>query len=223
MKPLRTTLLFLTLAGALGAPALADDVRPPFYRGLELSVRAEWQNVTSIPAGQPTPPTVFEAFTTPQYPLFQGIETQLVCLPELDGFLYRVEMQNIEDDLPLKFLRLQVTTISPIPPVEPLVNIIGFDNALAPPDSVLVNGGLVEVVSVAAGAPFRDVFVYDFVLEPNPDFEIIEIFVPFEMEVDQIVVDSISTVPEPAYAGFLAGACMLTLVLSRRYSRRPRG
>ncbi len=217
MKPLRTPLLFLTLAGTLCVPALADDVSPPFYRGLELSVHAEWQNVSTVPANQQTAPTVFEAFATPQYPLFPGVDTQLTCLEELDGFLYRIEVQNIEDDLPLKFLRIQVTTVSVDPPVEPAIGVIGLDFALSPPDSVAVDGGLVDIVSVSTGSPFREVFVYDFILEPNPDYEIIEIFVPFDVEVDQVVVDSLSTVPEPAYAGVVTGLCMALLVFWRHH------
>jgi hypothetical protein len=214
-------LVSITLTAFVSTSVLADDVRPPEYRGLPLSIYAEWQNVSQVPAETPTLADVFVPDFTQENPLFPGFETNLVCFPESEGTRYVIEMQNIVDELPLKFLRVQVTAFSiDVPPAEPFVNVIGSDPSLTPPDSVAVSGGLTEVVDLDDFPPdFADVFVYDFVLEPNPDYEIIDIFVPEGTVVEQIVVDSISTVPEPATAALLAGGLMLVVAFWRRRRR----
>ncbi|MGF1485034.1 MAG: PEP-CTERM sorting domain-containing protein [Opitutales bacterium] len=222
---MKTNLLPLCISAAAAflvcQAASADDVRPPDFRGLGLSVFAEWTNVDSVPPDQPIAPTVFEAFPTLENPLYDGFETNLVCTPLGLDTLYLIEVQNIIDDLPLKLLRLQITTESFTGPApEPQVFVTGFDAALLPPDSVGVGGGLINVVDVGPAPPFRQVFVYDFFLEPNPDFEIIEVIVPEEVSIEQVVVDSISIVPEPAVSALLFGSvCLVFAFWRRRHTR----
>lgn len=53
-------------------------------------------------------------------------------------------------------------------------------------------------------------------IEPNPEFEDIAITVPWGTSVDQIVVDSICTTPEPATLSLLAVGGLAILTSNRR-------
>ena len=169
--------------------AFADDLNPPPYRGGPLSVYAHWNlipgttildlnnNWSSVDDSDPT---------TVLYPNFTP---NIQVIPSNGA--YDFQIPNWVDNLPIKYLRLQLT----------------WENNLLPPLNIFSQG--LEGVNPVIGqivytsplqtdaAAIKAYQYYDLIYKTNPDFERSHIDMPANALLTQVVVDSISTVPEP--------------------------
>jgi len=186
--------------------SLADDLTPPTYRGDPLSVHAHWNyipgstilNLTNWSSVDDNDPSTY------LYPNF----TPNPQITPNNG-IYQFQVPNWVDNLPVKYLRLQLTwggtTASPInifsqglDGVNPLVATLAFSST----PQILTSG----------------VYQYfDLVFQPNPDFERVNVQLPANNYLTQAVIDTVSTVPEPATLVML-GLGALSLIRHRRRS-----
>jgi len=182
----------------------ADDLTPPPYRGAPLSVHAHWNfvpgstilNLTNWSSVDDSDPT------TTLYPNF----TPNVQVIPANG-IYQFQLPNWIDTMPIKYLRLQLTwggtTQSPMN-----INTQGLDG---------VNPvGVAYTFSSAPQIVTSGVYQYfDIQYLPNPDFERINVMLPASNYLTQVVVDSVSTIPEPATMALL-GLGAVALIQRKR-------
>lgn len=213
--------LFLIFAAGLlfSGIAGADDLAPPPWDRLgaaNYSTSAEWEFIASGPT-----PYVADGVEVPLIIGDGGGGFTPDMLPDDDigwvvgdgdgGWLggaggigigtLNFRIANWIDTEPLKILRIQMTYERGPAALSPYVDeIIPFDPLGI--DSI----ALVDVVDAAIpldpdGRWHR---VETWEIEPNPDFESVKVIVPEGVLVDQVVVDTISTVPEPTSVLLLA-------------------
>jgi hypothetical protein len=198
----------IALALAFSANAvLADDLNPPPYRGGPLSVFSEWQLL---------PGTVILNQT--QYNTVGGgpwilspvpVSTQV--LPSASG-QYDFQLPNWKDNEPIKFMRVQLTWINgPANPVNVSSQAIWANNSI----TGNVQFASTPVLNTAGNGWYQ---YFDLTFQPNPEWERVLVTLPSGGLMTQTVIDTISTVPEPATMAMLGFG---GLVLSR--IRRPHG
>ncbi len=202
---------------ATGA-AFADDFAPPWYRGLPLSVYAEWEFTQPI-AGFDIYPEVFSSVGG-NGTLYDGFATKAELESPNDwtwvpgdgdggiaptttfGGVISFKVQNFIDQEPEKLLRIQFTFDNPLAFQPP--EFIGAEGVFQGEPPILVPG------SVVGGAVVDGRHVYwDLLFQPNPNWEHIDVIIPFGTVLDEVVIDSVS-IPAPGAlallgAGLLAG------------------
>jgi len=199
--------LFLTAAVVMAfswSIARGDDLTPPPYRGNPLSVNAQWNlhpgstilNLTGWSWVDDTDPT------TNLYPNFPP-DPQITP----NGGIYQLQLPNWVDNMPVKYMRLQLAWAG--------TNQLPFNIFSQGLDGTnLINAtitGTSPLITTSAGY-----YEYvDFTFLPNPDFERIGLQLPANNYLTQAVVDTVSTVPEPATIGLL-GLGALTMIRRRR-------
>jgi len=200
-------LLIATLAFSL--TTRADDIYPPDYEGQVNSAVAFWEDPGSGLQldGFDFVPGIYPLS---QHDLFGGGPGQ----PALDidslgtyGDIYSFFMPNFVDPLPLKLMRVQVTYFGLVAPI--IGKIVAYD-----PTGPVQTEKLEHVVDAALtdGALY---YYEDWQLWPNPDWEIVQIFVPGGSTLHQVVIDTIST-PLPPAIWLLGTALMGLMVIARR-------
>ena len=182
--------------------AFADDLNPPVYRGDPLSVYAHWQlgtTGTNDLVLNPANPAEYNWVddSDPTTFLSSLLPSDIVTGPD-----YQFQLPNFIDKMPVKYMRLQLTwqTDPAVPPTpltilgpsgeesgSPVAGNIVFSSAIIP---VVADGSIVY--------QYHDIEFY-----PNPDWERWAIISPNEPLV-QVVVDTVSTIPEPATLSMLA-------------------
>ena len=231
MKTKRIVLCLCMALVSLGAArASADDLLPPPWRGQPLTTLTEWEFRT------PANPTLPDGAILPVIgdgggggPLatiggnilwdpFDGDGAWIGNNPP--GGQIALDIPNWIDTEPIKWLQIQMTvqryTIQnpdgTTQLVTPHVALIDAFDPTGPTTSMLVDV-LPELVVNQTDGTFLRTELWK--IQPNPDYERIVINVPSDTLVDQIVVDTISTVPEPttlALAGLsLAGVGLVAL------------
>ncbi|MCC5831012.1 MAG: hypothetical protein JJU36_16325 [Phycisphaeraceae bacterium] len=186
---------------------IAHDLNPAPYRGQELSVFAHWQAELD---GWPSSPQQFSdgGSSDPAYFLSQ-LSPQSVEVEQFGQRILVLQVPNFIDDLPLKLLRLQVTwTGSGAPNIGQLIGVDGNNSILG---TVVDAPPIVPFASPPGGYRY-----FDIEFRPNPDYEIIELLLPMDMVIEQVVVDSIS-IPEPS--AILIGVLGPALFIRRRQNR----
>jgi hypothetical protein len=202
-------------------PAIADDLNPPGYRGLPRSTSAEWDFLTDQPTNniQPdgtsvplvvgdTQPQLDAAFTGDPHPSgnrFGGPSVawtgaisnggyQATGPSSVDrGLVFNVP--NWIDEEPLKRLRIQVTYQGPAPTTD----VIGALGIPGSSDNV-VEQFVTRVTDTSPSLPAGMSYFYDdWTCRPNPDWEQVVIYMSDGTFVDQVVIDSVSFVPEPSF------------------------
>lgn len=171
--------------------ALADDLNIPSYRGNPLSVNAQWNllpgstilNLTNWSSVGDSDPATY------LYPNFTPDPT-VTPTPAGNGYTYDFQLPNFVDNMPVKYMRLQLawvgTTQSPI-------NI--FSQGL---DGVNPVSGAITFASTPIILTSGVYQYFDLEFHPNLDFERIHVELPGSNYLTQTVVDTVSTVPEPA-------------------------
>ena len=188
--------------------ASADDFAPPPWRGEPLSAVAEWEFLTPpqnwffIPpdAMSTTPGTGGELFN-------EGFATHAEVdlasnwmwtpadgdggiTPATGVFVAGIafKMANWIDLEPIKYLRAQITWSGQIPPQ--IFALTGYEEAQPLP---------IPFPGSPAGDPVTidgNHFYYDWIILPNPDWEVLEIDVHEGTVLDEIIIDTWS-VPAP--------------------------
>lgn len=182
------------------APAWAVDIEPPDYRGEPNSLVAEFdlQGSSSFMSLTEAPGATFPLSTVPP-----EITPDFSSTP----ILYQVRLPNYIDDLPLKKMRLQYSWFGQGDATLVTVNAVPQTQDIAIVDSI---------PATAVPGPTNLFYRWDDVeIRPNPDFESFQ----FEIIGDPywLVVDTISTVPEPSSAALLVGVAMAGIALRRRH------
>ncbi len=229
-------LVTVTLAG-FAASAVADDLMPPLWRGQPLTTLAEWEFLTDSPVQVISPdgtlPTVVGDGGAGgplaswggdiTWDSFDG-DGALIGTGPAEGQI-SLEIPNWVDTNPIKWVQIQMTvqryfTTDPNDPtntilVTPHVDTIG--NTLPPTATSM----LVQVFPELPVNPTDGTFLRTelWKILPNPEGETIYINVPVDTLVDEIVVDTISTVPEPTTCG-LAVVALFGLTAALRHRRR---
>jgi hypothetical protein len=195
------------------ASSRADNLYAPPYAGDPLSYEAHWDFNTAPNFGTGLPPDS-EASTpgTGNETLHGGFSTHIdlsgewtwdgdsSILPVNDSGGMGVNVINWVDDEPLKLLRIQIYWSGLAAPV--VLDVFGVEQTLQLPGNR------------DDGFTGTGVIVEDWEIEPNPDWEQIQIDVPGGTSIDQIDVHSVS-LPEPASL-VLMGAAGLILLARRR-------
>ncbi len=203
--------------------AYADNFAPPSWAGRPLSYHAEWafgssgdlSNPDSESGGGPVNSEfLYDQFSThidydgPGWVWDVADGDGGITKPS--GGSFGINTINWVDELPLKYVRVQLTYTGPAPDV-PHAQGYSFD--------LYHGGGGATTTDHGLFASDPPVFVdanhayWDITMIPNPDWEQIVVNVPQGTIIDQIVVDTIS-IPEPSTMTALAmDACF---VLRRR-------
>jgi hypothetical protein len=183
------TTLFAAVVGMLflWSGAFGDDLTPPPYLNNPLSVHAQWNlvpgstilNLTNWNSVDDSDPS------TNLYSQFLPSQTV-----QPNGDIYQLQLPNWVDQMPVKYMRLQLTwmgtTQSPI-------NL--FSEGL---DGVNLISGVITFSSpVQTISPNLTYQYFDFEFHPNLDFERVHVQVAPNGLLSQIVIDTVSTVPEP--------------------------
>lgn len=183
--------------------AYGDDLNPPDYRGDPLSVYAHWSADASgvlimdqfswVDDGDPA------TFLHPLQPSIQ--------VPPPTSGIYQFQLPNIVDELPIKYMRVQLTWTGT---TQPPVNV--FSEAM---DGIQLIPGILTYASgpLVFTQPDGGYQYFDFEFRPNPDFERINVQLPPDALLVQVVVDTVSTVPEPTTLIFLSAGA---LAMARR-------
>lgn len=195
MKQFARILIVAAMAAVTLNTTFADDLNPPPYRGGPLSVYAHWNLIPGTTILDLNNNWSFVDDTDPTTFLYPNIVPNPQVIP--NGGAYDFEIPNWVDTLPIKYLRLQLT----------------WENNLLPPLGIFsqgldgvdpVFGQIVFTSPLQVDAAGVKVYqYYDLIYKPNPDFERIHIDMPTNALLTQVVVDSISTVPEPATLALL--------------------
>lgn len=173
---------------------LADDLNPPPYRGSPLSVYGHWNlipgsttlNLTGnnwVDDNDPSTTLSPVPFSNPVQPTTAGA--------------YEFQLPNWIDNLPIKYMRVQLTWLNDLSaPVN--VSSLALDGANP------VTGQITYVSPLQPDAAQLSVYqYYDFIFQPNPDFERIQIVLQPNSVLSQVVIDTVSTVPEPGTLAIL--------------------
>ncbi|MEN6306318.1 MAG: PEP-CTERM sorting domain-containing protein [Anaerohalosphaeraceae bacterium] len=187
-------------------PARADDLNPPPYRGGPLSVYAHWNllpgttflNLTGFSTVDDNDPT------TVLHPVQPSPQ-----VPQGPGGSYEFQLPNFVDQMPIKYMRVQLAWLnSSIPPIS--VSSLALDGTNP------ITGQVTYISPVMPDASGVGAYqYYDLIFKPNPDFERVQIAFTPNAVLSQVVIDTISTVPEPATLGLL-GIGALGLLRRRR-------
>ena len=179
-----TVVLALSVANVLG-----DDLNPPLYRGDPLSVHGHWNllpgstilNLTNSNWVDDTDPTT----TLHPLPFSNSV------LPGAPG-QYQFQLPNWIDTLPIKYMRVQLTWMGDLNPPLSLAS-------QALDGSTTIWGQIVNTspLQVDSAGIYAYQF-FDLIFQPNPDFERVNVILNPNSVLSQVVIDTVSTVPEPA-------------------------
>jgi hypothetical protein len=171
------------------AYALADDLTPPSYRGDPLSVHGHWNlipgtNILDLTAASwvddADPATTLHPlpFSNPVHPD--------------STHQYQFQLPNWIDTMPIKYMRVQLTWLNNLnPPISVTSQALDGNNSIA---------GVITYVSPVQVDPasIKAYQYYDLTFHPNPDFERVNIQMNADSVLSQVVIDTVSTIPEPA-------------------------
>lgn len=235
---------FLLVMASSCLSAIADDLNAPSYRGLPRSTSAEWDFLTDQPTnniqpdGTSVPLVVGDvaaqldaAFVGDPHPSgsrFGGATVAWTPSISNGGYLATgissvdrglvFNVPNWIDQEPLKRLRVQVTYQGPAPTT-------GVFGSLGVPGS---SDGVVEqfvgrVTDTSPSLPAGLSYFYDdWTCRPNPDWEQVVIYMSEGTFVDQVVIDTVSYVPEPSSVALgLCGLAGLVVIRRRRAGNEP--
>ncbi|MEX2317924.1 MAG: hypothetical protein WD669_12275 [Pirellulales bacterium] len=215
------TSTFLFAVCLFTMPALADDLHPPAYRGLTRSTSAEWDFLSAPPDNNIQPdgtsvplvigdaaPLLDAAFNNDPHPSgsrFGGGSVNWSAMsnggylagPNTSdqGLVFNVP--NWIDQEPLKLLRVQITYQGPAPTTD-VIGSLGVPGTTAGVVAQQV-AHVPDTAGLPTGLPPGTNYFYDdWTIRPNPDWEQVVVYMSEGTFVDQVVIDTISFVPEPS-------------------------
>jgi len=171
-----------------------DDFNPPSFRGAPNSFFAVFSDdFLADPAnlGCQDPvgngQTLLDSGSFPDgFPLSPIIPDFVEIESGLFDFIVRFEIPNFIDDLNSKILRIQVSYCGPQGSVQ-IMKVEGLDSQTG-----TVQGTLIQHVDETAFTTDSVYFYEDWEINPNPDSELIDIFLPFGSTLVEVVIDTIS-------------------------------
>ncbi|WP_186804715.1 PEP-CTERM sorting domain-containing protein [Limihaloglobus sulfuriphilus] len=179
-------IVFLTNA------AMADDLNAPDYRGDPLSVNVHYTgeassgfvSLVNFSSVDDTDPSTF---------LYDIFPSEIISG---ENGRYIFEVPNFVDEMPIKYLRIQLTWQNVTTP--PLgVNSEGVEGTSPVPGVVTFASNPLVFTQPDGGYQY-----FDLEYRPNPDYETISVQLAQDAVLVQAVIDSVS-VPEPASLGLL--------------------
>jgi hypothetical protein len=191
-------------AYAMGnVPAWADDLHPPDYRGQQLTGFFHWA-APPHPMGEPpnpipSEPTAWELIDDDDPSTLPSIEVPFPetyfsdVNPVFDVWTFI--LPNFIDIRPMKLMRIQLTWegISTPPGHPPEVqDLIGIYGGGQSRGEELDRSAIDTYTQPPGGYMY-----FDYIIEPNPEWEYFDVALPKGMTLQQIVVDTIS-IPEPS-------------------------
>lgn len=198
-------LVLSVMLGLSATPSHGDDLNPPPYRGQPLSVYTHWSadasgllSLDQFSWVDDNDPSTYLSSIPPS-----------VFMDPANG-TYDFRIPNFVDDLPIKYLRIQLTWTGTTQPPLSLVS-TGFDGTNLVPG--VVTSASTPLVFTQPDGGYQ---YFDLEYRPNPDYELIHIQLPADAFLVQVVTDSISTVPEPATLGLLMCGCAIAVLRRRR-------
>lgn len=222
----------LKICAALGMVGLvsvtmADDYYgDPGWRGSDNSIWAEY--VSSQPQNSTVAPLIRNAyaaydldidneflFYTPSnvFPIDQVNVPGGPFVPgvgQRNGTIYKMDFPNFIDDLPRKRIQIQLTWFNPnLYQYAPSVYItpLGEDG----PFDIIGDTEPTMLDQATVSSNLIGHAKYEYTIFPNPDQEVIEIFVPEFLYLEQVYIDTISEVPEPGSLSLIGFASLLAL------------
>jgi hypothetical protein len=112
--------------------------------------------------------------------------------------VYDFQLPNWKDNMPIKYMRVQLSWEN-APPAP--VNV--FSQAIFANNTILGNITFASTpIANAAGTGWYQYF--DLTFQPNPEWERVHVTLPAGGLLTQAVIDTVSTVPEPATIAILA-------------------
>ncbi len=210
----------------LGPASRADDVAPPWYRGHQLSTYSEWEFNQSPSSFYDISADTFTFVPgSPNEPLFTGFSAEaevdllsnwmwvpgdgdggLTPSPGAASASIGFKIPNFVDLQPEKLLRIQITYQINLPIVSGVQGWYGFSGGIGPIEGI--PDGAMFVIG-----PFHE--YQDWIIRPNPAWDLIAITVPQGCVLDEVVVDTVS-LPSPGAAALLALGGMFAAGRRRR-------
>jgi hypothetical protein len=188
------SLIALILAASLTTPAtLADDLNPPSYRGNPLSVFSEWQ---LLPGTVILNQTQWNTVGLAPW-ILSPVPVSTQVLPSTGG-IYDFQLPNWKDNMQIKYMRVQLSWQNgPATPVNVMSQAIFANNTIL--------GNIVFASTPAVNASGTGWYQYfDLTFQPNPEWERVQVQLPAGSLMTQTVIDTVSTVPEPATIAVLS-------------------
>ncbi len=204
-------LLAAAMACGLAATALADDLNPPAYRGINRSTSAEWDFNTDQPNPKIQPdgsevalvvgdmaPALNGAFPAsaphPSCSRSGGVswttvagDTGYLGGPAGTGAI-ACNVPNWFDSEPEKQVRIQVT-YSGTRPTTAIFGFLGVPGTSSTVEEVFIQRVSDTAQVLPSGASY---FYEDWRLFPNPDWEQVVVFLPADTFLHQLVIDTVS-------------------------------
>ncbi len=145
------------------------------------------------------------------------------------GTVFQIWIPNFVDPLPLKTVDIYLHS-NTVPNEFPAVwDVKGFDSNPPGTGPVAVVDGTPNSPDGASGMDFgTGTWWQQWIIQPNPDFEFIKLYVPAVFELSNIEIHTVSTVPVPPAVWLLGSALVGLVSLGRRRSAgrpvaRPEG
>lgn len=187
---------FIAMAVVLAfatSSVFADDLTPPSYRGNPLSVMSEWQ---LLPGSLILNQTQWNTVGLAPW-ILSPVPVSTQVMPNTAG-IYDFQLPNWKDNMPIKYMRVQLTwENAPAAPVNVFSQAIFANNTI---------NGVIAFASTptlsTSGTGWYQYF--DLTFQPNPEWERVQVGLPSGGYLTQAVIDTVSTVPEPATIAILA-------------------
>jgi hypothetical protein len=201
-------ILVAMAAASLAARTFADDFSPPSWRGQSLTTAQEWEFQNGANPTFPDGNSVPEIYGNGMggqlpYASFNNMSWETgdgdgQWFPNSSAGQIFFNIPDWIDLEPIKYVYIQIAWDGPQPPI--ILGVSGLDNL----------AGGVDGAQLAPPIHGTQGSVFQWYIQPNPDWDFIEVFVPADAKIDQAIVDTISF-PEPGAISLIAIGAIVVL------------